>query len=110
MSAVAKRDPSTVANVALTGYQAIQVVFFVQVVGVAPAAVGFLVAASGVGGVLGAALATWLARKWGTARSLLVSLLTMAPLGFLIPLATSGPCLGPVSKLSPAGELGLACR
>ncbi|MEU7790185.1 MFS transporter [Amycolatopsis sp. NPDC049159] len=84
---------SAVANVALTGYQAIQVVFFVQVVGVSPAAVGFLVAASGVGGVLGAAVATWLARRWGTARSMLISLLTMAPLGFLIPMATGGPGL-----------------
>ena len=35
---------SAVANVALTGYQAIQVVFFVQDVGVAPGAVGVLVA------------------------------------------------------------------
>ncbi|MFI5588220.1 MFS transporter [Amycolatopsis sp. NPDC051758] len=84
---------SAVANVALTGYQALQVVFFVHVVGVAPAAVGFLVAAPGAGGVAGAAVAGRLARRWGSARSLLVVLLTMAPLGFLIPAATSGPGL-----------------
>ncbi|MEU8637234.1 MFS transporter [Amycolatopsis sp. NPDC048633] len=84
---------SAVANLALTGYQAIQVVFFVQGVGVAPAAVGLLVAAPGIGGVLGAAVAGWLARRWGTARGLVVALLTLAPFGFLIPLATSGPGL-----------------
>ncbi|WP_372666617.1 hypothetical protein [Amycolatopsis kentuckyensis] len=48
---------SAVANVALTGYQAIQVVFFVQEVGVPPGAVGVLVAAPGAGGVaVGAAV------------------------------------------------------
>ncbi|VVJ20565.1 Uncharacterised protein [Amycolatopsis camponoti] len=82
-----------VANVALTGYQAIQVVFFVRVVGVAPGAVGVLVAAPGAGGVLGAAVAVRLARRWGSARSLLACLLTMTPLGLLIPLTTPGPGL-----------------
>ncbi len=84
---------SAVANIALTGYQASQVVFFVQVVGVAPAAVGVLVAAPGAGGVLGAAVAVRLARRWGSARSLLVCLLTLTPLGLLIPLTTAGPGL-----------------
>jgi MFS family permease len=84
---------SAVANVALTGYQALQVVFFVQEVGVAPATVGLLVAAPGAGGVVGAAVAARLARRWGSARALLLALLTMAPLGLLIPLATAGPGL-----------------
>ncbi|MFJ7215150.1 MFS transporter [Amycolatopsis sp. NPDC098790] len=84
---------SAVANVALTGYQAIQVVFFVQGVGVTPGAVGLLVAAPGAGGALGAALAVRLARRWGSARSLLACLLTLTPLGLLIPLTTRGPGL-----------------
>jgi MFS family permease len=84
---------SAVANVALTGYQAIQVVFFVRDVGIAPGAVGVLVAAPGAGGVLGAALAVRLARRWGSARGLLACLLTLTPFGLLIPLTTPGPGL-----------------
>jgi MFS family permease len=55
--------------------------------------VGLLVAAPGAGGVVGAAVAARLARRWGSARALLLALLTMAPLGLLIPLATAGPGL-----------------
>lgn len=80
-----------VANLALTGYQAIQVVFLARVVGVGAAALGFLIAASGVGGVLGAFTAARLARWIGTARGLLVCLVGMAPFWVLIPLASAGP-------------------
>ncbi|UOX89665.1 MFS transporter [Amycolatopsis sp. FBCC-B4732] len=84
---------SAVANTALTGYQAINVVFFVQVAGVPPGAVGILVAAPGAGGVLGAAVAVRLARRWGSARSLLAVVVVLTPFGLLIPLAGPGPGL-----------------
>ncbi|NBH06781.1 MFS transporter, partial [Amycolatopsis sp. SID8362] len=50
-------------------------------------------AAPGAGGVLGAAAAVRLARRWGSARSLLVVLLVLTPFGLLIPLAAPGPGL-----------------
>ncbi|WP_323374022.1 MFS transporter [Plantactinospora alkalitolerans] len=79
-----------VSNLALTGYQAILVVFLVREVGVSPGTVGGLVAAMSVGGVLGAVLATALSRRLGSARAMLVSNLGAAPFGLLIPLAGPG--------------------
>jgi MFS family permease len=83
------------ANLALTGYQAIQVVYLVRVLDVGSAALGALIAASGVGGVLGAALAVPLTRRFGTARGLLL-VLAAAPAGLLIPLGRPGFGLVPV--------------
>jgi MFS family permease len=82
-----------VSNIGLIGYQAILVVFLIREVGVSPAVVGGLLAATSVGGVLGAASATALARRFGSARSLLVAELGAAPFGLLIPLTTPGPGL-----------------
>jgi predicted MFS family arabinose efflux permease len=79
------------SNVGLIGYQAILVVFLVRDVGVAPATVGGLVAAMGLGGVLGAAIATTVARRIGTARGLILFELLAAPCGLLTPLAGPGP-------------------
>lgn len=79
-----------VSNLGLLGYQAILVVFLVREVGVSPGTVGVLAAVGGVGGVLGAASATALARRFGSARSLLIAELGGAPFGLLIPLSTPG--------------------
>ncbi|MDH2424558.1 MFS transporter [Sphaerisporangium sp. TRM90804] len=78
------------SNLALTGYQAILVVFLVREVGVGPGVVGGLIAATGLGGVAGAALAPWIGRRLGTARALLTCLLCGSPAGLLIPLARPG--------------------
>lgn len=77
-------------NLALTGYQAIQVVFLVRVVGVSPGVVGVLVAVTGAGGVAGALVATRITRRFGTARGLIYCLVATLPAGLLIPLTFRG--------------------
>ena len=79
-----------VSNIGLIGYQSILVVFLVREIGVSPGVVGVLAAATSMGGVLGASSATALARRFGSARSLLVAELGAAPFGLLIPLTTPG--------------------
>ena len=54
---------------------------------------GLLISGMSVGGVLGAAGATAVVRRWGTGRGLLLSELCTAPFGLLIPLAAPGPRL-----------------
>lgn len=81
------------SNLALTGYQSILVVFLVRDLGVNPAGVGLLLSGMSVGGVIGAASATAIARRFGSARGLLLSELCAAPFGLLIPLAARGPRL-----------------
>ncbi len=81
---------SALSNIGLIGCQSILVVFLVRDVGVSPGAVGGLGAAIGLGGVLGAASATASARRFGSARGLLVAEIGAAPFGLLIPLTTPG--------------------
>lgn len=83
---------AAVANFGLTGYQALQVLFGVRVLHAPMAVVGFVIAATGVGGVLGALLAGRVARRVGTARGLVLCMVTW-PFGVLIPLAFPGPGL-----------------
>jgi MFS family permease len=81
------------SNLGLIGYQAILVVFLVREVGVSPGAVGALVAAISLGAVVGAAAATGIARRFGTARGMLLSELLCAPFGLITPLTETGPRL-----------------
>jgi MFS family permease len=81
------------SNLALTGYQSILVVFLIRDLGVSPAGVGALLSGMSVGGVIGAASATAIANRFGSARGLLLSELCAAPFGLLIPLAAPGPRL-----------------
>ncbi|SNT12045.1 Predicted arabinose efflux permease, MFS family [Asanoa hainanensis] len=81
------------SNLALIGYQSVLVVFLVREVGVAPAVVGGLVAATSLGGVLGAAAGSALGRRLGTARALLATSVLTPPFGLLLPLAERGPRL-----------------
>ncbi|MEV4760172.1 MFS transporter [Micromonospora sp. NPDC049559] len=82
-----------VSNIGLMGYQAILVVFLVREVGVGPGVVGLLVAGTSVGGIIGASVSTALARRFGTARTLVYAELFAAPFGLLIPLTGPGPRL-----------------
>jgi predicted MFS family arabinose efflux permease len=82
------------SNLALIGYQAVLVVFLVREVGIAPGAVGALLATTSLGGVLGAAGGSALARRIGSARALLAGNLLAPPFGLLLPLAAPGPRLG----------------
>jgi Major Facilitator Superfamily len=57
-----------VANLALTGYAALLVVFLVRVVGLTPVVVGLLAAIPGIGGILGALITGRVTGPCGTAR------------------------------------------
>jgi MFS family permease len=82
------------ANLALTGYAALLVVFLVRVVGLAPGSVGLLTAVPGAGGILGALLTGRVTARLGTARGLLLSTWCAVPFGLLIPFTGPGWRLG----------------
>jgi MFS family permease len=82
------------SNLALTGYQAILVVFLVRTVGVTAGTLGLLLTAMSMGGVIGALAATPIARRFGTAHGTLISLLATSPSALLIPLTGTGWRLG----------------
>ena len=82
------------ANLALTGYAALLVVFLVRVVGLAPGSVGLLTAVPGAGGIIGALLTGRITARLGTARGLLLSTWCAVPFGLLIPLTGPGWRLG----------------
>jgi MFS family permease len=81
------------ANLALTGYAALLVVFLVRVIGLTPGSVGLLTAIPGLGGILGALLTGRITARYGTARGLLLSTLGTVPFCLLIPLTGPGPRL-----------------
>jgi predicted MFS family arabinose efflux permease len=96
-----------VTNLGLTGYQALQVLFLVHDLGANPTVVGAVVACSGIGGILGALGAIRIIRRFGTARGLLLCLLTALPCTVLIPSAFPGPglLLAAVGNLVPAAGI-----
>ncbi|WP_297548089.1 MFS transporter [Amycolatopsis sp.] len=69
---------------------------------VAPGTVGVVIAGSSVGGVAGACDARRIAKKFGTARGIVLCSLAGAPFAFLYPLTTQGPGV----LLMSAGALG----
>ncbi|MGQ4487010.1 MFS transporter [Streptomyces sp. 372A] len=78
------------SNLALMGYQSIQVVFLVRGVGLPPGAVGVVIAATSAGGVAGAFAARRVAHRIGTARATLLFELGLPSLGLLMPLTIGG--------------------
>jgi MFS family permease len=82
-----------VANLALTGYAALLVVFLVRVIGLTPGVVGLLAAIPGIGGILGALITGRVTGRYGTARGLLLSTFAAVPFVLLIPLTWRGPRL-----------------
>ncbi|MEU8158299.1 MFS transporter [Micromonospora sp. NPDC048986] len=87
------------SNIGLTGYQAVLVVFLVRELRLEPGLVGGLVGVMSAGGIIGALLATTVARRCGTARALLIAAALTGPPALLIPLAAPGvglawPALG----------------
>ncbi|MEH0934957.1 MFS transporter [Micromonospora psammae] len=78
------------SNIGLVGYQAVLVVFLVRDVGVAPGLVGVLIAGSSLGGVAGALVAPVVARRIGTARTVLLAGALTGPPALLIPLTGAG--------------------
>lgn len=79
------------SNLGLTGYQALLVLYLVRDLHVAPSAVGVLVALGACGGVLGAAVATRVSRRWGSGRASTWLLVLSGPPALLLPLAAPGP-------------------
>ncbi|WP_229889021.1 MFS transporter [Streptomyces mirabilis] len=80
-----------VINMALMGYQAVQVVYLVRTVGLNPAMVGLLLTSGSAGGIVGALLANGFSRRFGTARGLLLLQGATAPFALLMPMTTAGP-------------------
>ncbi len=78
------------SNFALTGYGTLLVLFLVRDLGVGPAAVGALLSAGSVGGLVGAVVATRLAARVGTARALRWLQVLGGPAVLLVPLARPG--------------------
>lgn len=80
-------------NLALTGWQTLEVLFLVRIVHTSVATVGILLAVIGIGGVVGALCAGTIARRLGTARAVIVCAVGTTPFGLLTPLAGPGPRL-----------------
>lgn len=96
-------------NATLTGVGTLQALLLIDVVGVAPAAVGVLLVGEGVGGIAGAAVAPALARRLGTGRALtLVPILTF-PFGLLTALTTRGAGLALFVAGTAVPTLGVVC-
>jgi predicted MFS family arabinose efflux permease len=81
---------AAIANLANSGSTALVVVFLVRVAGFGSAAVGLLMAATGVGGIAGAMVARRVAGRLGTARALLLCMLGSGLFALLIPLTGPG--------------------
>jgi hypothetical protein len=84
---------SSLANLALTGVDALIVVFLVRTVGLSSASAGLVVASFGVGGVLGALVARPMGRRFGTARAILAADAGGLSCALLLPLTSTGPRL-----------------
>jgi Na+/melibiose symporter-like transporter len=91
------------SNIALMGYQSVQVVFLVRDIGAEPAVVGVVLALASAGGVLGALLASRIAAAFGTARAFLLCEVLAAPALMLGPLSRPGWGLA----LFVAGGIGI---
>jgi MFS family permease len=94
---------SSLANLALTGVDALMVVFLVRTLGLSAAAAGLIMAGLGVGGVLGALVARPLGRRFGTARAMLIAVAGGLCLALLLPLADKGPRLAFASIATMSG-------
>lgn len=83
-----------VANLAMTGYQSILIVFLVREVGLRAVTVGIVLALTSCGGVLGALIANPVARRIGSGHALLAAKGGGCAAALLIPLTTSSSRLG----------------
>jgi MFS family permease len=80
-----------VSNMAYGGVLALSVLFLVRVAHIGATEVGLLLAVGNVGGLAGALVARRVARRVGTARSLLLGVLVAGLAGLLLPLTAAGP-------------------
>ncbi|MCW7988945.1 MFS transporter [Streptomyces platensis subsp. clarensis] len=92
------------SNLALMGYQSLTAVFLVREVGLAPGAVGGLLALASTGGIAGAFVVRRTAGRIGTARAMLLFELGVPCAALLIPLASPGAA----TLLYVAGSFGVS--
>jgi MFS family permease len=81
---------AAVTNFAMLGITALRVVFLVRTEGAAPGTAGLVIGVGSLGAILGAALASRAARRFGSARTYLVANLAAAPFVLLLPLGGHG--------------------
>ncbi|WP_185909365.1 MFS transporter [Streptomyces sp. WAC01280] len=93
-------------NMALIGFQTIQMPFLMKDVGAPPAAIGLLLTSMGVGGLFGALVVRRVSDRFGSARSVILCELILAPFSLLIPLTTSGAGL----VLMAVGGMAVSAR
>lgn len=87
-------------------YAAVEIVFLVRVLHASPTTIGLVFSLAALGGLLGAATASALARRLGSARIVWLSLVVTAPLSFLGPAAFPGWGVALVGVASAAFGLG----
>jgi predicted MFS family arabinose efflux permease len=96
---------SSLGNLALTGADALLVVFLVRTIGLSSATAGLVMASLGAGGVSGALAARPLGRRLGTARTLIIAVPAGLCFALLLPLADKGPRLA----FASAALIGAGC-
>jgi MFS family permease len=81
---------AAVTNFAMLGITGLRVLFLVRTEGATPGTAGLVIGVGSLGGVLGAALASRAARRFGSARTYLVANVAAAPFILLLPLGGQG--------------------
>ncbi|WP_318309963.1 MFS transporter [Streptomyces californicus] len=83
-----------VSNFFTAGLMALTPLYLVREVGTSSTVVGLVIAADGVGSLLGSMVTTRLTRRWGTARAMVVAALFGGVVALVIPLTTSPASIG----------------
>jgi MFS family permease len=94
------------SNVAFAAVSAVMFVFLVRDLRLPPAAIGLILSGGSLAAMLGAAAAPLLARRFGSARIVWLSLAATAPFTLLVPLAQPGWRVGLFVAGSTLSELG----
>ncbi len=97
----------SLSNLALTGYQALLVVFLIRQVGLEAGAVGVLLTLTALGGVAGALICQPLIRRLGEARTLVWCKALAGPFALAVPLTEQGWRLGLFAAAGTLVVLGI---
>jgi MFS family permease len=97
---------SALGNFSFAVASAVTVVFMVRDLGLSAIGVGLVVASGSVTVMAGAAATPWLARRFGEARIVWLSLAVTGPVGLLAPLARPGSMVALLVVGTAVGEFG----
>jgi MFS family permease len=97
---------SAAGNLAFAVASAVTFIFFSRTLGLSPTGIGIVLAIGAVTVMAGAALTPRLARRFGSARIVWLSLAVTGPVGLLSPLAQPGPLVVLVVMGTAVGEFG----